>query len=328
MKIGIQMAMDELDSAKYQIVIIDSKGENKTAISGLQKFINIDGIKYIIGDVSSSTTLAMVDISTSNNVFLLSPGASSPKLKNISKLFARNYPSSIEESINSAHFVYNNIGKNNVAIVYVNDEYGSGLSSLFKQEFEKIGGKITFLESYQPNQSDFKTILGKLKKSNPQIIYLAGNQKEMGKFMKQYHELGIKAQIVSNISFLEADCINVAGETANGTIIPLPYYNPEDTVYKGAYNFGQLFYKRFGKYPTVAEAVGYDAVKLMIKAIEQGNNDPLSAASFVRNLKNYDGALGKLNFTDGEVSIPVIFKVVKDGKTIDFKKTLQYGISK
>lgn len=320
MKIGINMAYAKLDSTKFKLIFINSKGENKTATNGLQELINIHGVKYVIGDVSSSTTIAMIKIAESNNVFMLSPGASSPKLKNISKYFARNYPSSIEESVNSAKFIFENLDKSSVAVIYVNDEYGNGLASLFKEELMKQGGNILLYESYETKQSDFKTLLEKVRRVKPEVIYLAGNQKEMGKFMKQYKELGINSQIVSNISFLEADCINVAGEAADGTIVPLPYYNPEDSTYTGAYNFGKLFFSKNNKYPTVAEAVGYDALMLMVESIQNGNNEPIKAAEYIRNLKNYDGALGKLNFNDGEVSIPVVFKVVKEGKPVDFKK--------
>jgi branched-chain amino acid transport system substrate-binding protein len=249
---------------------------------------------------------------------MLSPGASSPKLKNISENFARNYPSSIEESVSSANFIYKNLDRKNVAIIYVNDEYGIGLATLFKEEFVRVGGEIIMYESYESNQSEFKTLLGKIRYMKPSVIYLAGNLKEMGKFMRQAFELGIKSQIVSNISFLEADCLNVAGKAANGTIVPLPYYNPQDSSYSGAYNFGKLFYEKFEEYPTVAEAVGYDAVKLMIESIEQGGGESSKAAEYLRNLKNYDGALGRLNFSDGEVSIPVVFKKVVNGTTINY----------
>ncbi len=319
-KIGINLAYKEIDSTKYELIFIDSKGENNTAVSGLQKLINIHRVKFVIGDVSSSTTLAMIAVAEKNKVFMLSPGASSPKLKNISEYFARNYPSSIEESISAANFINENFDRNSVAVIYANDEYGIGLASLFKKEFVRLGGEIIMYESYESNQSDFKTLLEKIRNIKPTVIYLAGNQKEMGKFMRQFSELGIKSQIVSNISFLEADCLNIAGEAANGAIVPVPYYNPQDSTYIGAYNFGKLFYEKFDKYPTVAEAVGYDALKLMIKSIEQGEGESSKAAEFLRNLKDYDGALGKLNFTDGEVSIPVVFKKVVNGTTIDYIK--------
>ena len=115
----------------YQLTFIDSQADQRVAVSGLQRLINIQNIKYVIGDVSSSTTLAMVPIAEQNEIFLLSPGASSPKLIEISKYFARNYPSSIDESIASAEFIFSELKNNEAALIYVNNEYGLGLGEMF-----------------------------------------------------------------------------------------------------------------------------------------------------------------------------------------------------
>lgn len=325
MKKGIEMALEQLNSRednkyKFKLKYFDSKAEQATAISALQNLINVENVKFVIGDVSSSTTLAMIPVAEQNKVFLLSPGASSPKLNNISPFFARNYPSSVEESIESAKFIFNTLGKKDIALIYVNNEYGLGLAKTFEREYQDLGGKINFKEAYQYEQSDFRTLISKLETEKPSLIYLAGNQKEMGKFMKQYAEAGLDEQIVSNISFLEPDCLDLAGAAANGVIVPVPYYNPLDSTMKGAYEFGKLYKQKTGELPTVAPAVGYDALMLMAMAFDSTNADPVKSAKLIRNLKTYDGAMGEISFTNGDVSVPVVFKVVKNGETINYEK--------
>lgn len=325
MKIGMEFALETLNArtdknlSKYNLIFIDSKADQTTAVSGLQKLINIDKVKYVLGDVSSSTTLAMVPLAEQNNIFLFSPGASSPKLIGISKNFARNYPSSVEESIESAKFIFNKLNLKEAALIYVNNEYGLGLSDMFEKKFKELGGNILIKEAYAFEQSDFRTLIAKLKEYIPPIIYLAGNQKEMGNFMRQFGESGLKSKVVSNISFLEPDCLNIAGSYANGVIVPIPYYNAEDTTMKGSFKFGKEYFKKFGSYPSIAVAVGYDALMILSNAIEKVGIDPVAVSSYIRNLKNYEGAMGTLNFNNGDVSIPVVFKVVENGKPVDYK---------
>lgn len=325
MKKGVELALEKLGTGasgqgyKYNPVFIDSQADPKIAVSGMQKLLSVNGARYIIGDVGSSTTLAMVPIAEKNKVFLLSPGASTPKLRGISPYFARNYPSSAQESIDAATFIKEVLKKDKVAIVYVTNEYGLGLIEMFQKKYAELGGQVTMKEPYKFEESDFRTVIAKLREAKPEVIYLAGNQKEMGKFMKQYGEAGITATIVSNTSFLEPDCINVAGKAADGVIVPLPYFNPEDQSMKGAYAFGIAYKAKFGTYPTVAVAVGYDAMMLMDKAVNEGKNNPEKAAIAIRNLKKYDGAMGTLSFTDGDVSAPMVFKIVKNGKSVDYK---------
>lgn len=326
MKKGMEVALEKIkapsSSSKnlvYNPIFIDSQADPKVAVAAMQKLISVNGAKYVIGDVSSSTTLAMVPIADQNKVFLLSPAASTPKLRGISQFFARNYPSSVEESIDAAEFIKNVLKKDSVAVVYVTNEYGLGLVDMFEKKFSELGGHVAMKEPYKFEESDFRTIVAKLRQSKPEVIYLAGNQKEMGKFMKQYAEAGISATIVSNISFLEPDCLNVAGKAAEGVIVPVPYFNPEDPKIKGAHEFGESYKAIFNEYPSLAVAVGYDSMILMDKAIRAGNGDPEKAAAAIRNLKNYDGAMGTLSFTDGDVSVPMVFKIVRGGKPVDYK---------
>ena len=315
MKKGIEFAAAEISPTKYEVTFMDSQNNSATSVNCLRQLISLKGVKYVIGDFGSSATLSILPIAEKNGVFLFSPGAQSPKLRNISPLFARCYPSSTEESEMAADYVLDKLSTNGIAIIYVNDDYGVGLSARFKEVVEKRNGVIVMCEAFQSQQSDFRNMLQKIKEKGPSIIYLAANQREMGAFMKQYGELAIKAQIVSNIAFLERECLSMAGETANGTIVPVTYYNPLDTKFKGAQSFAQKFKEKNGSLPTIAEAVGYDALKLMIQAIENSSS-PGEAAKYIRNLKNYDGASGLLNFTDGDVSVPYVFKQVKDGKAV------------
>lgn len=318
MKKGIEFAINKLDSNKYKFIILDSQDKKNMAVSALQKLINVDKVSYVIGDVGSSTTLAIVPIATQRRVFLFSPCAQSPNLSNISPYFARCYPSTVEESLSAARFVYSQYANKQISIVHVNDAYGSALSDKFKEEYLRLGGEIVINESFESQQKDFRAILVKLKNASPDVIYLAGNQKEMGMFMRQYGEYGINAQIISNIAFLEKDCLEVAGATANNTIVPVTYYNPEDSQFGGAYNFGVMFKEETGNLPTIAEAIGFDVVNILIDSLTKKQTDgPLAVASHIRELKNYDGASGMLNFTNGDVSVPIVFKRVENGKVID-----------
>jgi len=316
MKVGMEMAFNELNdkNIRFKLNFIDSKAEPSTALSGAQKLINIDKVKYIIGDVSSPVTLALVPLTEQHNVFLLSPGASSPKLNNISPLFARNYPSSVVESIESAKFLFKNRGISESSIIYVNSEYGIGLKEMFEKKYSELGGKIIFSESYDYGRINFREIIAKLNNVNANAIYLGGNQKEMGSFIRQLRESGSKSLVLSNISFLEPDCLNIAGKAADGVIVPVAYYNPNDSLMSGAFDFAQKYYEKFEKQVTIPVAVGYDALKLITTGINVMGDNPGKVAQYIRNLKNYNGALGVISFTDGDVMMPFEFKVIIDQK--------------
>lgn len=315
---GAKLAVEELkkDSVDVKLIFADSKGETKEGVSTMQKLINVDGCKYFIGDISSNVTLAMLPVIESNKAFLFSPGAATPKLTNSSKLFARNWPSNNEEANAAAEYVFTKMNHKNVSIVYVNNDWGLGLKENFEKKFTALGGKIVSNEIYEYENKDFKTIILKLKATKPECIYLAGNQKEMGFFMKQFGEAKLNIPIISNTTFLEDDCLKAAGTFAEGVIIPTPAYKANDSTSQSIFSFYNAFKTKYGKEPSLVDANGYDAVMLIVKGIKEKGNDPEKVAEYVRDLKNYNGAGGLLNFVNGDVSIKTEFKKIVKGKAV------------
>ena len=317
-KRGVDLALEEANShdllkgKALEIIMEDSKGESKTALSSLQKMISVDGVKYVIGDISSSVTLAMLPVTERSNVFLFSPGAATPKLTNVGKLFARNWPSNNEEANSAAEYSFNKSGYKSSIIVYVNNDWGLGLMENFEKRFTQLGGTIVAKEIYTYESVDFRTLILKLKSQKADCIYLAGNQKEMGNFMKQLRESKNEIPVISNTSFLEKDCLALAGPAGDGVIVPTPAYNPTDST-----NTIKIFYeaikKKYNVEPTLAEANGYDAVMLIIEAINKEGNDPIKVANYIRNLKNHNGAGGLVNFTNGDISVNNEYKIIVNG---------------
>jgi branched-chain amino acid transport system substrate-binding protein len=313
---GINIALQNNNNEKYTFIldVQDSKGEAKSAVSGLNHLMNYNKINYFIGDVSSPSTLAMIPIIDKNKALIICPGASSPKLENISKSFIRNYPSSSSESRVSANFILDSLQTKSVGIVYVNNDFGIGLKDGFSNQFVRKGGIIDFTQSYSFGEVNFRNIITKITNSKTNVIYLGGNPKEMGHFVKKLREIGKKTIIVSNISFLQPDCLNIAGEASNGVIVPVAYYNPNDSLNQIVENFTKIYQKSFNnKLPSVLNAIGFDAATLIIEGVNKVGNNPLNVADYLRNLKDYKGALGNLSFENGEVSIPIQFKYINNG---------------
>lgn len=324
-KKGVDLASEEVNKEKMLngktlvVEYADSKGEPTTAINALQKFVNVDGIKFFIGDISSNVTMSLIPVIDRNNVFLFSPGAATPKLTDSSPYFARNWPSNNEEANSAAEYAYNVLKYKTATIVYVNNDWGIGLEQNFEKKFASMGGKILSAEIYPYGNTDFRTLIVKIRSVHPPLVYLAGNQKEMGHFMRQFREVDKKTFVISNTSFLESDCLNIAGETANGVVVPTPEYSPQDSTNKTAYQFYKAYEDKYGSAPSLVDANGYDAVMLIVKGYNKFENDPLKVSQYIRNLKDFSGAGGTLSFTNGDVSVKNVFKKVENGQAVIIK---------
>lgn len=322
---GLDLAIDEVNKGggiggmQVEIKYLDSKSDAKTAVTNTQQLISVNGSKILIGEISSSATQAMIPVVEQNKAFLFAPASSSPKLTNISKSFARNWPSDVAEAGSAAQFAKTNFMAATAAIIYVNSDYGLGLKEKFTQVFEGAGGKVVSFEPYAVDATDFKTVLLKVKAANPDCIYLAGNPKEMGACIKQLRENNLTSKIISNTGFLQNDCLSLAGSAANGVIVPTPEYNPADSTKQSIFSFYKKFKAKYNTEPTMVNANAYDAIYLIKEAIEKQGYDALKIGEYIRNKKSFEGAAGVVNFTDGDVEVGIVFMIIENGKPIKYK---------
>ncbi len=320
-KAGIDLALEEINSSRdNQIVVLyeDSQGIPKEGVSAINKLINVDRIQFIIGAVSSSVTLAIEPIATKHKVILFSPASSSPKLSGISPYFFRDWPSDALEATYLAEFVHSEIKLSSIGIMYVNNDYGIGLSNEFIRRFTELGGEVPFSEPYEQGATDFRTEIAKIKSGAVNGIYLAGYHREMALATRQIRELGLDLQIFGDADYGVEELLDIAGLAAEGAIYSMPEYESEASS-EAARSFQELFRERYSREPSIFEANGYDAAKIIVESIQMVGISTKKVAEYIGSLKGYSGASGELTFNDdNDVEKPIRIKMVKNRMFIDY----------
>jgi branched-chain amino acid transport system substrate-binding protein len=316
-KKGIDLAVDEINrnggvnGSKIQIIYEDSKADPKTGVSAMYKLIE-NKVQVVIDNSISSVALAITPIGDKNKVVVLSTGSTNPKLSGISPFFFRIWNSDDLEGKLSAQFAIDSLGKSQAAIIYVNNDYGNGLSNVFAKEFTNKGGQVLNRESYEQGASDFKTQLAKIKSSNVDIIYIVGYSKENVNIIKQIKELNIDCQLIGTVTMEDETVIAIAGKSADGIIYPYP--KEPDPSNPTVSNFRVNFKQYYGEDIAFLCDVGYDAVYLIANAISLKNNTGEGIRDGLKEVRNYEGASGLIEFDDkGDVHKPMRFKVIENG---------------
>jgi branched-chain amino acid transport system substrate-binding protein len=79
--------------------------------------------------------------------------------------------------------------------------------------------------------------------------------------------------------------------------------------------FVQTYKNKFGKEPGVPADPVYDATMLLLKGIKEMGNDPDKVKDYLLNVRNYEGASGRISFnTDGDVIKDFNIKSLKNSK--------------
>lgn len=261
----------------------------KKAVDAASKLINFDKVKYIIG-FSSGESLALCPITESNKIILMVSGSSPRITTECGDYTFRNFPSDIYQGKVLAEKVYNKNYKT-VAILFINNDYGTGLKNEFEKNFK---GEILTVEAHNANDMDFRTQLSKIKSANPEAIVLISHLTEGSKILKEKTELGITQPIFSSETLKDPNLFEKADEVSlNNLYIAFisQYDGKEFQEYKDSYS--QKYGKEFGAFSDYV----YDNILTLANAI-----DKCEDASDIRCVKSgiYEtdivGATGIISF--------------------------------
>lgn len=316
-KMGLEIALEEVNSAGgvkgklIKLIFEDSQSDPTKAVSSLQKLISTDKVQVVIGDIASSSVLAMAPIAEKSKVVLISPGASNPDISKAGEYIFRNWQSDALEGEVDAKFAYERMGYRKMSVLYVNNAYGTGLKTVFEQSFKMMGGKILTSEPFEQGDTDMKSQLNKIAAQKSDAIYMPGYPPEMAIALKQSKELGIRTQYLSVQAFDDPKILQTAKESANGVIFSVP--RPPDPSNPIVNNFKSKYKQRFNREPGVCSDTGYDALKIIVWAIDHSSISGSEIQKQLLKLKDFPGAAGLTTFDqNGDVIKPFIFKRVKN----------------
>jgi branched-chain amino acid transport system substrate-binding protein len=176
---GVDLAVKQINEIGgingKQIAIIteDDEGNPEKTMNAYKKLTSKDGIKIIIGSLTSGCTKAIIAQAQAQKVLQIAPAATEPSITDAGEYIFRTCFIDPFQGVVGGKFSYENLGKRNAAILYdVTNDYCVGLSENFKSEFTKLGGVIVAEESYSKGDKDFNAQLTKIKQANPDVVVL------------------------------------------------------------------------------------------------------------------------------------------------------------
>jgi branched-chain amino acid transport system substrate-binding protein len=321
---GIELAAEEINARggingkKIKLIIEDSKCNPQFGVNAANKLISKDKVKVIIGGICSSVTMAVAPIANKNKVILFSPQSAAPQIRYAGDFIFRNWPSSDIEGKIAAELAHNKLKLRKAAIVFINNDYGIGVKTSFINEFQKIGGNVVLEEGIDEGTTDFRTILAKIKNSNPEFIYLATYLKEGSKFLIQAKEIGLNISILAPDALCNEELIKLAGKAAEGIIVTTFAYNPESSQ-ENIKRFVNSYKEKFGIIPNNYAAHGYDALMIIAQAISKVGYNAEKIRDYLYQLKDYPGVSGNTSFDEyGDVIKPPRIMIVKQRQFTNF----------
>jgi len=321
MELAISEVNQELKDFKIEMIYEDTQSETKSAVDAVTKLLEVDKVNIIVGPVRSSCVLAVAPLSEAKKVILFAPVAASEDITYAGDYVFRNRETAGLHGKKMAEFLTNEeVSKAAVFIAQSANAITYGNS--FMENFQNLGGNIVFSVEYNENLIDFKVDITKTKNKEAEVIYIAAaTGKDAGILMKQIKEMGFEGLVVGSGGTLEnEEFLTGAGIASEGLIVTSPAFNIEDPQIQPYRNKYKSLY---GKESSPFAANGYDAIKILVKAMEYcgGDKDTDCIRDFLYNLKDYPGIGGITTFDEnGDVIKPLQLKTVKNGEFVPYEE--------
>lgn len=323
---GLDLAAEEINAAggvlggPLTLIYRDDESRPDVGAAAAEDLIQNEGVRLIIGAVSSHVTEAVAEVAQKHSVVLMSPSASTPDLSTAGDYIFRNYPSDIIEGTAMAEFAKNS-GVRKVVIFAMEESFGTGLTEVFRRRFESKSRKVLETFYFPPDASEdvFAPMIDQVRELQPQGVYIIAYVDQMATLLKQLKDSGCTALKMGSGAVTE-DTLALAGDAADHLVYAKPKLDIESTDPK-VETFVKAFTVKYGSPPDVFAAHAYDALYAMVMAIEKGGMaHPDSVKLQLLNL-DFQGAAGKTAFDErGDVTrYPQIF-ILHEGQPMLFDK--------
>jgi branched-chain amino acid transport system substrate-binding protein len=330
---GAKLAIEEANKAggiqgkKIELEMQDSASTTQGAKTAAEKLLS-NGVIGILGEVSSGNTIQIANSAFAKSVPVVAIGATKIELTDIgANVFRVCYSDGFQGPV-MAKFAYDDLGLRNVALMTDNKlPYSQGLSKSFKDQFEKLGGKIVVEEKYESGQTQFSGQLTELKAKNPDGIFCSGYFTEVGPIAQQARAAGIDKKVVllGGDGWDSPKLLDSGGDAIIGGYFCNHYNNKEARPEVQAF-LAKWKTAHGGKDPdTTMAALGYDAAAITIDALKRAKSlDSKALIAALDETEGFAAVSGKItlkgqNGTPFKQALVVEVKSAKDGFQV-FKK--------
>ncbi|WP_026068581.1 ABC transporter substrate-binding protein [Halomonas smyrnensis] len=310
------------------------------ASNAADRMVNTEQVTAIVGALCTGATVAAANnAAIPGGVTMVSPASTAPAVTELddNDLVFRTVPSDAFQGEMLAKLLLDK-GIQEVAVTYVNNDYGRGLADAFVAGYENGGGMVLENLAHEDNRADYRSELGSLAATGAQTLVVLAYADTSGQtVVRQAYESGMFTQYVGGDGMVGDSLVEAIGaDVLNGMIATRPG-SPE---LPGTAMFNQQANEAGIDPSAVFAAQAYDAAFLLGLAIEQngsadreGLNEALrSVASAPGEVVlpgewekakeliaagteiNYEGASGTHEFDDnGDVPGVVQEMLVEDG---------------
>ena len=266
-----------INGKQIEILTEDEQGDATQAVNCFTKMVD-EGITALVGDVTTTPTLAVAAESADYNMPMVTASATAEAVTydaetdTVNENVFRATFTDPFQGIKMADYAYQKLGYTKAAVIFKKGaDYNEGLAENFVNEFESLGGTIVDQETYSEGDVDYKTQLTTILGKAPEVVFCPNYYQEVGQILAQAESIGLA------VPFLGGDGWDGLEGYATADQLKDAYFcanyakgsNPDfEDAYKAEYG---------EEYPNGFAPLSYDAAMTVVYGIQAAEDAGLTA---------------------------------------------------
>ena len=319
MREGIEMAVSEFNtksnSVRLKVIFEDSQTSPKVGLSAYQKLSAVENCSVVFGN-GSFLGQAVAGAADSNSAPFVALGTSIPHLtEGRDRLIRVSYTA---ESTTTPLAKYVGKTHHRIAILSVEDEYGKVASAAFKRELPQSGSTIVFEESFPLQMSDVAILAKKCLDATPDAVVFCGYGPNLLPLIQRMKALGSGVKIYADVALADPTVYTDISKGVEGTITVCLPINAGIVSTANQRDFLNSYRAKHANVnPDMWTTLAYDAVRIVLAAIETNNFKTDDLKGNIARLREYPGVSGSIHFTESADSIvTMIISRISEGRLV------------
>ena len=315
---GIELAVAQLNQAggikgrPLSVVFEDTQYDMKNVRTAARKLIVLDRVSAAVIGTFTEVMVAG-PVFEAAKIPLINIWDSAPEIEGLGEyVFGIGVwtPSSSSEAV---RFARERLGAKTAVTVCNNGEWSLGVAKAFQDKFEQSGGQVLKSFEMNPAESDFRTVLLRVKALNPDVLY-APVTDNIAAFWMQLKRSGFNRPVITS-DVLNQELVGTIGDAAQGvyqTQSTDPQF-PETKKMLAA--FRQHFDRDCSQ--VFFTSLGFDSIVLLAEAMKKKGLSGEAIKNGLYEMVDFPGSSGPISMTpEGSVRRMVNVVQIQKGQFV------------
>jgi branched-chain amino acid transport system substrate-binding protein len=297
---GIRLAIKEVNGAgglqgrTVELKSYDDRGQSQEAGTAVTRLITSDGAVAILGENTSSMSIAGGRVAQQYGVPMISPSSTNPAVTQIGDKIFRVCFLDAFQGWAQAKFARDGLKTAKAAILYDQAQaYSKGLAEYFRSAYERLGGAVVAEQAYTGGDQDFSAQLITIRQAGPDVVLIPGYYTDAGNIAIQARKLGLSAPLLGGDGWESPKLAEIGKEAIEGSYYSCHY--AADDSRPDVRKFVLDYEAEHGEKPDSLGALGYDAARLLFDAMKRAPAwDGATLAKAIAETKDFQGITGRI----------------------------------